>query len=383
MASLPAFRLEEHFSTWEFRARYNLTASDAETMPMRDLLEMASDEDRQAWEELTLGYIPTFGTSELREAIADTFGPEVGPGAVVTFAGAEEGLYLAMQVLLGPDDHAVVITPNYQAAESVPLSLCEVTGIALDPERDWLLDLDELDASLRPSTKVVSVNFPHNPTGTLPSQEDFDRLTDLCEERGIYLFCDEVYRGVELDPARTLPQAVDLAPNALSLGVTSKALGLPGLRVGWIACRSPEVIAALERAKHYTSICNAGPSEVLATIALHHRETILTRNREIIATNAALFDAFVDDHPGLFDWRAPDGGCVAFPRYTGPGDVEDLCHGLVEEAGVLLLPASIYRSELTPTPVDRFRVGLGRRGTEPALAAFANWLSSSPRRLGS
>ena len=246
MTRLPDFRLETYFSRWEFAARHHLTASDAQTMSMAELLALADDEDRAAWDTLTLGYTETFGDPLLREAIASTY-ERVGADDVICFAGAEEALYLTMQVLLGPDDHAVVLTPNYQAAETVPAALCAVTGVALDPDRDWALDLDAVKAAIRPNTKVVSVNFPNNPTGKLIPVADFAALAAMCDERGIHLFSDEVYRGLEIDPNRTLDQAADLSAGALSLNVTSKSLGLPGLRIGWIACRDAETRAALER----------------------------------------------------------------------------------------------------------------------------------------
>ncbi|GAA2905543.1 aminotransferase class I/II-fold pyridoxal phosphate-dependent enzyme [Nonomuraea rubra] len=373
MSRLPDFRLEVYFSRWEFTARHHLTASDAQTMTMGELLALAGPEDLHAWETLTLGYTETYGDPELRQAIASTY-ERAGADDVICFAGAEEALYLAMQVLLGPGDHAVVITPGYQAAETVPLSLCEVTGVPLAPGSGWALDLDAVEAAIRPETRVVSVNFPNNPTGALIPAADLARLAAMCEERGIHLFSDEVYRGLELDPARTLPQAADLSPTALSLNVTSKSLGLPGLRIGWIACRDRELRSRLERAKHYTTICNSAPSEVLARVAIKARDRILERNRGIIAANLPRFEAFFAEFGDLFEWRVPDGGCVAFPRYLGRDGVEAFCTGLVERAGVLLLPASIYRSQLTDTPADRFRIGVGRADPEPALNAFAAYL---------
>nr|WP_062339175.1 aminotransferase class I/II-fold pyridoxal phosphate-dependent enzyme [Herbidospora sakaeratensis] len=373
MTRLPDFRLETYFSRWEFTARHHLTASDAQSMSLRDLLALAGDDDRAAFENLSLGYTTTYGDPALREAVAGTY-DRVDAADVLCFAGAEEALYLAMNVLLDAGDHAVVVTPNYQAAETVPLALCEVTGVALDPGDDWALDLDRIRAAIRPNTRVVSVNFPNNPTGKVVSAGDFAELARICDEHGVYLFSDEVYRGLERDPARTLPQAADLSERALSLNVTSKALGLPGLRIGWLACRDRDLLGRLERAKHYTTICNSAPSEVLARIALKARDTILARNRALIARNVPVFDTFFAEFPDLFEWRAPDGGCVAYPRYLGPDGVEEFCARLVAEAGVLLLPASIYRSELTPAPADRFRVGVGRAAPEEGLGAFRAWL---------
>ncbi len=377
MPELPDFRLEAYFSRWEFTARYNLTASDAQTMSMRELLELADDDGRARWESLNLGYTETWGLPALREEIARTY-DHVAPGDVICFAGAEEAIYLAMQVLLGPSDHAVVMTPNYQSAETVPMSLCEVTGVALRPEDGWALDVAAVTRALRPATRVVYANFPHNPTGAVPDEGTWRQLVSLCDERGILLFSDEVYRGLELSPRLGLPQAADLSSSAASLGVMSKAFGLPGLRMGWIACRDRGLLSRLERAKHYTTICGAAPSEVLALIALRARDRILERNRRIIADNLPVFRTFFSRFGGLFEWDPPQGGCVCFPRYLGPDGVEAMCAGLVRSEGVLLLPASVYRSALTPVPEDRFRLGVGRRDPQQALGHWGAWLNQRP-----
>jgi aspartate/methionine/tyrosine aminotransferase len=223
----------------------------------------------------------------------------------------------------------------------------------------------------------VAVNWPNNPTGGIARPEDFRALVELCDERGIRLVSDEVYRGVELDPEKTLPQAADLSETALSLNVMSKAYGLPGLRLGWLACRDRRLLGRLERRKHYTSICNAAPSEALATIALGNGERIRERTRGIVRENLPLFEAFFAGRPDLFEWYAPAGGCVCYPRYLGADGVESFCRRLLEDAGIVLLPASIFASTLADGPADRFRVGLGRRDPGPALAAFAGFLETA------
>lgn len=372
MPTLPDFRLETYFSRWEFSARYHLTASDAQTIAVSELLELADEDGRRRWGSLALGYTETRGLPALREEIARTY-EVVVPEDVLCFAGAEEAIYLAMHALLEPGDHAVVLTPNYQAAETIPLAICEVTGVALVAESNWSLDVDAVERALRPNTKLVSVNFPNNPTGAVPDPDTWLRLVRLCDERGITLFSDEVYRGLELDRP-SLPQAADLSENALSLNVMSKAYGLPGLRIGWIACRNPALLDKLERAKHYTSICNSAPSEILALIGLRARDQLLERNRGIVATNLPLFEDFFNNYPDLFDFARPQGGCVCYPRYLGADGVEAMCTDLVEQAGVLLLPSSIYHSALTETPTDRFRIGVGRLAPEEALSEWATWL---------
>jgi len=318
------FALEVYFSKWEFAAKYNLAGSDGENMTLAELLDLAGPEDRAAFESVSLGYTETFGAPALRAEIAQTY-DTVRPEHLLCFAGAEEGIYVAMRVLLNPGDHAIVITPNYQAAETVPLSICEVTGVPLDIDRNWDLDMDLLRAALRPNTKLISINFPNNPTGKIIPRAVFDAIVDICRSRGIWLFSDEVYRLIERDPSLRLPQAADAYERGVSLNVMSKAYGLAGLRIGWLACKDRATLVRFEHYKHFLSICNSAPSEVLARIALRARQKILDRNRRVIRDNLAVLDQFFADYKDFFDWREPDGGCVAFIRYKG---VEELlwCH---------------------------------------------------------
>lgn len=373
--TLPAFRLEEYFAVWEFQARYNLASSDAQTLTVSELLALADADDRNAWEKRSLGYIQTRGTPQLLQAIAGTYDTVV-PDDVLCFAGAQEGLYCALHALLDSSDHAVVLVPNYQSMESVPSAICQVTGVALHSDNAWELDLDDVRAALRPNTRVVAVNFPNNPTGKVVSQAVFRDLIALCEKRGLYFFSDEVYRGFERDANRRLPQAADMYDRALSLNVMSKTYGLAGLRVGWIACRDRSILEKMAQLKQYLSICNAAPSEALAVIALKARSVILERNRQLTTLNLEKLSAFFGRHADLFAWLEPEGACIAYPRYLGSEGVESFCARLVSQAGILLLPASLYRSDLLPTPADRFRIGYGRDGIDASLAAFDEFLSS-------
>ncbi|MES1152932.1 MAG: aminotransferase class I/II-fold pyridoxal phosphate-dependent enzyme, partial [Dongia sp.] len=250
MTMLPDFKLETYLSKWEFAARYHMTASDMESMTVAELLAMATPEDRAAFDRTRLGYIETYGTPALRAAVAATY-QGLAAEDVIAFAGAEEGIFCAMHALLDKDSHAVVVTPNYQSSESLPLSICATTGVALREAENWALDLDEVRAALRPNTRLILVNFPHNPTGKVIDRATFDRLVALCAERGIHLFSDEVYRGLERRAEIRLPQAAEVYDRGISLNVMSKAYGLPGLRVGWIACQDRALLSRMERIKHY------------------------------------------------------------------------------------------------------------------------------------
>jgi aspartate/methionine/tyrosine aminotransferase len=374
MPAMPRdFALEVYLSRWEFAAKHHMTASDAQSMPLNELLGYASPTDRKRFNTLHLGYTETFGSPSLRETIATTY-DTVNTKDILCFAGAEEAIYVAMKVLLKPEDHCIVLTPNYQAAETIPLSICSVTGVALDEDHNWALDIDKVKAAICPNTRLISINFPNNPTGAIPSQDSFKELVDLCRANGIWLFSDEVYRLIERSESQRLPQAVDAYERGVSLNVMSKAYGLPGLRIGWLAAKDPAFLLACERYKHFLSICNSGPSEVLAEIALKARERILERNRHLVRNNISKLGAFFAEFPELFEWRQPDGGCVAFVRYKGQDGVEAFTARLVEEAGVLLLPSSVYHSDLGPVPNNRFRIGFGRNNMDDGLTAFRNWL---------
>lgn len=369
MPTLPDFRLETHFAKWEFSARYHMTASDAQTMSLRDLLAMATPAEREEYEGMSLGYTETFGAPDLRDTIAGTFQTQT-PDNILCFAGASEGIFAANNVILDADSHAIVITPNYQSHETLPLAICDATGVPLDPDDNWSLDIDRIKAAIRPNTRLLTINFPHNPTGAILPLDRYLALIELCRHHGIYILHDEIFNGLGPRDAVHLPLIADLYERGLSLGVMSKSYGLPGLRIGWIASQDLDLLGRMERMKHYLSICNSGPSERLAKIALLHRAEILARNCAIVDENLPKWDAFFARHPDLFDWQRPDGSCMAFPRYKGPEGVEEFARSLVETSGVLLLPSTIYSSALGATPTDRFRLGFGRLGLDEGLAAM-------------
>lgn len=373
MTALPTFQLEHFFSRWEFAAKYHMTASDAESMSVPELLAMAAPEDRAAYENLWLGYTETRGLPALRELIASTYSNRLADEILVT-TGAEEAIYATLQTLLERSSHAIVVTPNYQSHETIAQSICDVTGVPLNADDGWSLDVNRVAAAIRPNTRLMLINFPHNPTGAILSRERFDALVGLCRRHGIYLFSDEVFRLLGPEGTEHLPQVADVYERGISLGVMSKAYGLAGLRIGWLACADREMLQRIELTKHYLSICNAGPSECLAIVALKARDRILARNCRIVTQNLQILDRFFAEYPELFEWKRPQGGCISYPRYLGAEGVERFARELVETAGVLLGPASIFQSNLGPTPTDRFRIGAGRRGIDEGLEALRSFL---------
>jgi len=251
---------------------------------------------------------------------------------------------------------------------------CEVTRWEAREETAWALDLDELRSLLRPNTTAIVINVPHNPTGYLMSRETYRALHEIAEEQGILIFSDEVYRESEYDPEDRLPAGCDLAPHAVSLGVTSKTYGLAGLRIGWIATQDTELYERMAALKDYTTICSSAPSEFLAELALRHRERVAARNLAIIQRNLGLLDAFFARHADRFTWRRPRAGSIAFPKLLGEQPVEVFCDDLVRAASVLLLPGTMYGH-----PGNHFRIGFGRENMPEALARLEQYLLDEGR----
>ncbi|GFR48240.1 hypothetical protein Agub_g10102, partial [Astrephomene gubernaculifera] len=319
--TLPAFKLERYFARWEFSAPHLLCCSDCEPLPLQELLGLADEDSRGRWDNLRLGYGETRGMPELRQEISKLY-DHVDPEGVIVCA-PQECIYLAMGALLQPGDHVVVTYPGYQSLFQVAASMgCEVElwEAELRGNGSAGFDVRRLQSLLRPSTRLLVVNFPHNPTGFLPSVTEWRQLVAACKAVGCHLFSDEMYRLMELDPASRLPSAVDLYDKAITLSGLSKAFGLPGLRIGWLAVRpalQQQLLDRVAQLKDYTTICNSAPSEVLGLMALRAREHILARNMALIRANLAVLAAFMREFGDTFAYCPPAAGSVAFPRWLG------------------------------------------------------------------
>ncbi|HEY8210082.1 MAG TPA: aminotransferase class I/II-fold pyridoxal phosphate-dependent enzyme [Myxococcaceae bacterium] len=364
------FPLERFFARWEFTATHLLGSSDVEGMRMDELLAMADAECAALWRDLKLGYTESLGLPLLRKEIASLY-QGVSEAEVMTFTGAEEAIFAVFSVALGAGDHAVAPVPAYTSLLEVARSAgAEVTALPLRAEGGaWRLDLAELERAIRPSTRLVVWNFPHNPTGALPDQAWFDAAVKLVRDRGVRLFSDEVYRWMEHGGAQRLPAAVEVDRRAVSLGVMSKSFGLAGLRVGWIATHDRELLERVAAFKDYLSICSSAPSEVLALMALRAREQVLERSGRLFAAGRRAADAFFGTWAERFRWIPPRGGTLCFPEWLGGGTVEALADALVRETGVLIVPGSLFG-----LPGGNFRVGLGRAAAPEAFERFDGFL---------
>ena len=368
----PEFKLENYLSEREFIAPFNFCASDLESCSMGELIEMADDEGKKAWNNLHLHYTEPKGLPELREEVAKTYEDSIEANNILCFAGAEEGIYSMAHAILDPSDHAIIITPCYQSLEALPASICSTTTIDLKHYEQWQIDLNKIEEAIRPNSKLLVINFPHNPTGAMMTLKQQQELVSLARKHDLWIFSDEVYRLLEIDPVHRLPAIASVYEKGLSLGVMSKAYGLAGLRVGWVACQNQGILHEMGEVKHYLSICNSAPSEILSLIALRAGDKILERNNQLMHQNLQLLDKFFEEHSEWFEWVRPQGGCIGYPLFKGEKPINLIADDLLKKTGVLILPSTVYSH-----PENHFRISFGRKSMPTALSRFGEYVDQN------
>jgi aspartate/methionine/tyrosine aminotransferase len=296
----------------------------------------------------------------LRSVLAKTY-RDCGPEQILVTTGAIEANYLLMNVLLESGDEVIAMSPAYQQLLSVPRAVSgKVSLWNVRSEGGFHFDLTDLERLLTPRTRLVVVNTPHNPTGTMLSREELQRVYDLAESVGAYLLCDEAYRWLEV-PGEATPDypAFNLGSRAISVGTISKPFGLPGLRVGWMAAPA-EIVAACWAMRDYISLSPGKLNDALAVLAFKHREHIITRNNAIITTNLQTARSWIAAHQGLISWSPPKGGLLALLQYHFAMPSLTVANRLAEEYSVMLAPGSAFGHE------QYLRLGIGQ---EPGVFA--------------
>ncbi|MFB6110211.1 MAG: aminotransferase class I/II-fold pyridoxal phosphate-dependent enzyme [Halodesulfurarchaeum sp.] len=333
---VPPFALERFFAEYEHGADIMLAESGIRSLPA----------DRFDLDPGRLGYvIPTNGDPELRASIGERY--DRGPEAVLLTTGTQEANFVLYNSLLSGDDHAVVVTPTYQALHSLPDAIADVTRVDLDPPA-WTLDPDRVAAAIRPETKLIVLNNPNNPTGRYHDSATVQALYDLAADNGAYLHADEVYRLLAPDPD---PPVASLGERGITTAGLTKAYGLAGLRFGWLV-GAPAVIEDAWQWKDYTTISPSKISQHVAKQALGEQEaTILQENRELARTNREIVSEFLAAHD--LDWHEPTGVTGFVPVPPGFEGSMAFCRAFVEQESVVLAPGVAFGFE------DYFRIGFG------------------------
>ncbi|WP_445710255.1 aminotransferase class I/II-fold pyridoxal phosphate-dependent enzyme [Flavobacterium sp.] len=366
---LSDFKLERYFNKHEFTAKYLLSSSDCDGFSMNYILEQATADELSLWENLHLGYTESAGHPLLLEAISRHYKTNVSKKMVVATPG--ELNYITMNVLLKKDDHAVVVSPSYQSLYEVIKTIgCDISYWKPN-DNNWTFNSADLRQLITSKTKVIVINFPHNPTGSYLSKSELEEIITIARENNCYLFSDEMYHKLMVSDAEELPAVCDLYEKGISLWGTSKSFGLAGLRTGWIAAQDEKLIEKIIAFKDYLSICNSAPAEILTIIALNHIDAFLKPNIEKIKKNILLFKEFQEKHKNLFpNFIPPKAGSTSFVPLNDEGSALEFSDQLVENTGIMTVP-----SEMFEYSGNYLRIGFGRENFQEILNVLDTYLT--------
>lgn len=371
---IETFALERWMTAHELHVAYDIAESGICPLSMRELLDLepleAREETLARLLDLKLGYSEATGTFELRTLLAQHY-RACGPENILVTTGAIEANFLLFNALLETGDHVVAPYPAYQQLYSVPRALgCDVSLWRIRPETGFRYDVGDLERLLRPDTRLIVINTPHNPTGAMLSPDDVRRVYDLAESVGALVLSDEAYRWLEVPGgAPPAPPMFDLGWQGISVGTLSKPFGLPGLRLGWMAAPS-EIAARCWAMRDYVSLSPGKLNDALAVLAIRHRAAIVERNERIIASNLAVAQEWIDERSDVLSWTPPRGGLLALLRYELDIPSLELSNILAEEYSVMLAPGSVFGFE------QYLRIGIGQ-----APAVFAAGLARTGQCL--
>lgn len=374
------FSTELFYARYEFTTPYQLCNSDCETTTIEELLKMA-EIPLDELGRLSLGYTEILGCPDLREAIAKTYA-RIVTDDVVMLATPVEGIYLVARAALESGDEVIVLSPAYDALINMfehVVGSSNVRKWNFFPDESnscWKLDFDQLRKLISPRTKMLVVNFPHNPTGYLPTQDQLNEIVKIVEKNNLILFCDEMYFGLIHSGTQQISSAAEITNRAIILSGLSKTYGLPGLRTGWLIIQEEALRQNIINWKFYTSICASAPSEFLALAAWKVRNQLRDRSIAQIEKNLQLADSFFARWPELFTWRKPMAGSTALIGMNIPS-VTDFAIQLAEKAGVLIHPAATLGSD-----DQHMRMGFGRAPFGEALEKFEAYLKDEMARHG-
>lgn len=340
--------LLDHWMEAHRGARFDLAASTGPVWTVRELLELAGEDAREAFLDGALSYCPAAGHDDLRQAVADLHG--ASPDDIQMLTGAAEALMILFFLAAESGANIVVPAPCFPTFVEVPRGLgLEVRSYRLRPENGFAIDVDEVKRLVDSHTKLLLVNSPHNPSGAVAPVETLRALHDFAAEHEVQFVVDEVYHPIyHGEPGGTAA----MLPHATILGDFSKAFSLSGLRTGWILDRNRARLARYFNARSYFSVSNSMPGERLAVLATRHSETIFERAHQVASANLALLDRFFETFSDTFDWVRPAGGFTAFPSLRDGADARPLCEAAAAR-GVLMSPGDCFDMP------SHFRIGFG------------------------
>jgi aspartate/methionine/tyrosine aminotransferase len=356
---LERFELERWMTRWELDVDYDIAESGIYPLSLEELYDLIGPDAAADLAEkilkTRLGYSEARGTLALRTTIANTF-KRAAPDDVLVTTGAIEANFLIFNALLQEGDHVVAVSPAYQQLLSVPKAVTSnVSEWSVVQGEGFRYDLDQLESLVRPDTKMIVINTPHNPTGAMLDQAGIERVLEIARRSDAWVLSDEAYRWLAHSGGTQLPSpAHDLGDKVISVGTMSKPFGLPGLRIGWLVA-NPEVVAACWSLRDYVSLSPSGITDAIAQTAIEHRDSILPRNSAIIEENMTAATTWFRENADIVAWQPPRAGLLAMLRYNFDIPSTELADRLAKDVRVMLAPGSAFGLE------HHLRIGVGQR----------------------
>nr|OQO17060.1 hypothetical protein B0A51_14226 [Rachicladosporium sp. CCFEE 5018] len=361
---IPPFAVEQWMNDHETTCKYNLAETCCASVSIDQLLALSENKEAKVTDILNTSRIQDYGeitgTTDLRTQLSRLYSSKVGtpltPKNVLITPGAIAANHMVLYSLIGPGDHVVCHYPTYQQLYTIPRSLgAEVSLWKSKPEANWLPDFEELKAMVKDDTKLIILNNPQNPTGAILPKPLLHKIIDFAEAKNITILSDEVYRPLFHSIS---PLSSDFPPSTLSLGyknviVTgslSKAYSLAGIRIGWVASRSAELIEKITITRDYTTISVSQLDQAVAAFALAPDtiHALLGRNIQMAKANAEILDRWIIKHDEYCSWVKPLAGTTAFVKFQRDGkpiDTVAFCQTLQDKMGVLIMPGDFAFGE--------------------------------------
>ncbi|WP_422803990.1 aminotransferase [Streptococcus sp. FT1-106] len=340
---LPRFGVEEWLNSHEKDAIYDIAGVSIDALTMEELFELSGITSQEFFQQLItkkMDYGWIEGSPRFKEAVSSLY-QYISPEQILQTNGATGANFLVIYALVSSGDHVIAHYPSYQQLYDIPKSLgAEVEHWQIREENNWLPDLDELRQMIRPNTKMICINNANNPTGAVMDKAYLKELVDIASSCGAYILADEIYHCFD---GRDIPAIADLYSKGISVNSLSKTYSLPGIRVGWVAS-SPQVVDLLKDYRDYTLICAGVFDDMLATLALEHREQILARNAKIVTENLAILENWIASEPRA-SFVKPAYASSSFVKLEIAEPVEEFSLSLLTDYGVLVIPGNRFDFE--------------------------------------
>lgn len=321
----------------------------------------------------SLDYTPNGGSLDLREEVANLYGPQINAENILIFAGGQVALQTAAYAVLDKGSHSIVFTPGYQSVQQSPEhAFSETTKIRLYAKNQWQIDPQAVEKAIKSNTRYIVLNEPYNPTGTVMKPEVQQALVAIARKHNITILCDEAYRLLEHNENDRLPAMADVYENGISASAMSKPWGGCGITIGWLSLQDLNLKQTLVDIQYFGTSCPSRASEIQAIMALRASDTILKKNMEIIQSNLKLLDQFMDKYAALFEWVRPTTSCVAFVKFKGPLSSEALGERLAKD-GISIKPTYCFTDDV-PEYSDYFRIGFGEKAMPESLDALIRFV---------